>query len=306
MKALIENIQHYSLHDGPGIRTTIFFKGCPLKCKWCSNPTTQNMLPNLLFNEGDCLKCGKCVSACPKKAISIYNDAIMLDRALCDGCGICVEECSGGALFMDSQWWSIDDVLERISADMPFYRNSGGGLSLSGGEVLCQAEFAEELCRRCSALGISLAMETSAFAAYDKFAYLANLVDHVYVDVKHLNPDAHKRFTGADNKPILDNLARFLAETDKFLHIRLPLVDGVNNSGRHLRKYGAFLAELPDAANRIDLELLPYHRLGRDKYKLLGRQYELESLPPLPAEKALDAMRVLREAMGGIHVFCQI
>ena len=179
MKALIENIQHYSLHDGPGIRTTVFFKGCPLRCRWCSNPTTQNTGRELLQKRGDCLGCGRCAELCPRGAIRAESGPPRIDRALCDVCGRCAGACPGKALLMAGREYSLDEVLARIRKDMLFYRNSGGGVTLSGGEVLSQHAFAVELCGRCAALGIHTAIETSGFAPYEHFRALALSLIHI-------------------------------------------------------------------------------------------------------------------------------
>ena len=187
---------------------------------------------------------------------------------------------------------------------MLFYRNSGGGVTLSGGEVLAQHAFAVELCGRCAALGIHTAIETSGFAPYEHFRVLALVADVIFYDIKHLDPARHKELTGQDNALILANLERFLAETDKSVHIRLPLVPGLNDDAAHLEAYGAYLAGLPGVPERADLEVLPYHRLGKDKYAMLGREYGLGDTPPMPRAEAEAAVRLLRGRAGDLKVFC--
>lgn len=301
MKALIENIQHYSLHDGPGIRTTVFFKGCPLRCRWCSNPTTQSMGRELLQKKAQCLGCGQCAAHCPRGAILPESGPPRIDRKLCDACGLCVASCPGKSLLMAGQEYSLDAVLKRISKDALFYRNSGGGVTLSGGEVLAQHAFATELCRRCAALGIHTAIETSGFAPYEHFKALALAADMVFYDIKHLDPARHKALTGQDNSLILGNLERFLAETGKPVHLRLPLVPGLNDDAAHLEAYGGYLLRLPAGP---DLEVLPYHRLGKDKYAMLGREYDLGDTSPLAREEAEAAVRLLRDRAPGLKIFC--
>ena len=304
MKALIENIQHYSLHDGPGIRTTVFFKGCPLRCRWCSNPTTQNPGRELLQKRNDCLGCGRCADLSPRGAIRAESGPALLDRALCDACGRCAGACPGKALLMAGREYSLDEVLVRIKKDMLFYRNSGGGVTLSGGEVLSQHAFAVELCGRCAALGIHTAIETSGFAPYEHFRALALAADVIFYDIKHLDPVRHRRLTGQDNRLILENLARFLDETGKPVHVRLPLVPGLNDDAAHLEAYGAYLGGLPGGPETVDLEVLPYHRLGKDKYAMLGREYGLGDTPPMPRDEAEAAVRRLRGRAGGLKIFC--
>ena len=205
---------------------------------------------------------------------------------------------------MAGREYSLDEVLVRIKKDMLFYRNSGGGVTLSGGEVLSQHAFAVELCGRCAALGIHTAIETSGFAPYEHFRALALAADVIFYDVKHLDPVRHRRLTGQDNRLILENLARFLAETGKPVHIRLPLVPGLNDDAGHLEAYGAYLGGLPGGPETVDLEVLPYHRLGKDKYAMLGREYGLGDTPPMPRDEAEAAVRRLRGRAGGLKIFC--
>ena len=304
MKALIENIQHYCLHDGPGTRTTVFFKGCPLRCLWCSNPTTQSPARELLQKADNCLACGLCVRVCPKGAVSLEaGQAPAIDRALCDDCGLCARDCPGKALVMAGTEYSVEEVFNILKADMLFYRNSGGGVTFSGGEVLMRHGFAAELAERCRRLNINTAMETSGFGAYGHLHELAERMDHVFYDVKHLDSGAHQRLTGQPNGLILDNLRRLGREMGGrlALHLRLPLIPGMNDDPDHLERYGAFAAGLEGLA---DLELLPYHRLGKDKYGMLGRTYALGDVPPLARDAVAAAVARVRERAGRVKVLC--
>lgn len=304
MKALIENIQHYCLHDGPGTRTTVFFKGCPLRCLWCSNPTTQRMPKELLQKADDCLGCGLCARVCPKGAVAFEpGKAPTIDRERCDDCGLCAHKCPGRALVMAGTEYTVEEVFDILKRDMLFYRNSGGGVTFSGGEVLSQSAFAVDLAERCRRLGINTAMETSGFAPYERLWALADVMDHIFFDVKHLDDEAHRRLTGQPNALILDNIRRLGREKggSVSIHLRLPLIPDMNDAPEHLERYGAFAAGLEGIA---DLELLPYHRLGKNKYDMLGRGYVLGDVPPLAQDAVAAAVGRVREHAGHVKVLC--
>ena len=302
MNLLIENIQHFSLHDGPGMRTTVFFKGCPLRCVWCSNPTTQGFGPELLQKTDKCLGCGACVAVCPHGAVGVSTGrAPAIDRNRCTNCGECAPGCAGRALLMAGREHTLESVMEAIMADMPFYQNSSGGVTLSGGEVLSQCEGAVALCEECHALGIQTAAETSGYAPYEKLRRLSDVTDILFMDVKHADDGEHRRLTGVGNELILSNLARLLKERREPVHVRLPLVPGCNDSDAHLGAYAALLSGLE---GNLDLEVLPYHRLGKNKYEMLGRSYALGDTPPPDAEHVARAVALLRAGLGAIPVSC--
>lgn len=302
MKAVIENIQHFSLHDGPGTRTTVFFKGCPLRCAWCSNPTTQNFGVELLQKADKCLRCGACAAVCPHQAVSMVPGSLpRIDRSRCVNCGLCTASCPGKALVMAGQEYTLESVVTNIAADMLFYRNSGGGVTLSGGEVLAQSDFAVALCEECHALGIQTAAETSGYAPYENLRRLSSVTDILFMDIKHADNSEHKRLTGMDNAHILDNFARLLRDRVEPVHVRLPLIPGCNDSDDHLAAYAALLSGME---GNFDLEVLPYHRLGKNKYDMLGREYALGDTPPLEEERVARAVSLLREGLGRIPVLC--
>lgn len=302
MKALIENIQHFSLHDGPGTRTTIFFKGCPLRCRWCSNPTTQNFGVELLQKTEKCLGCGACVAVCPRQAVRMTpGEPPRIDRKRCDNCGACAAACAGKALLMAGREYTLESVMETIAADMAFYRNSGGGVTLSGGEVLSQCESAVAICEACHELGIQTAAETSGYAAYETLLRLSSVTDVLFLDLKHADSGEHARLTGVDNALILENLRRLLRDRAATVHVRLPLIPGCNDSDEHLAAYGALLGGME---GRLDLEVLPYHRLGRNKYAMLGRDYLLGDTPPPDVEQLARAVAILRARAGAVPVSC--
>lgn len=304
MKALIENIQHYCLHDGPGTRTTVFFKGCPLRCLWCSNPTTQRMPRELLHKADNCLACGLCARICPKNAVVFTPESgAAIDRSRCDNCGLCARNCPGKALLMAGTEYTVEDVFAVLKSDMLFYRNSGGGVTFSGGEALLQHEFVGELAGRCRSLHINTAMETSGFGPYAHLRALAERLDHVFYDVKHLDSEAHQKLTGQSNDLILDNLRQLGREMGGRIriHLRFPLIPGLNDDPDHLARYGIFAGSLEGIA---DLELLPYHRLGKNKYDMLDREYALGDTPPLAQERVADAVQQVRSRAGRLKVVC--
>lgn len=300
MKGLIENIQHYCLHDGAGIRTTVFLKGCPLRCLWCSNPTTQERHAELLHHADKCFRCGHCADICPRHAVSRQDERMLFDRTLCDACGVCLAECPGKALQLAGTEREVDDILDDIQKDMNFYRNSGGGVTLSGGEVLSQAAFAREIMAGCRHYGINLALETSGFGLRQDLLDLASMVSCLYFDVKHADSATHKELTGQGNERILENLDAVLDTAAEKLIVRFPLVPGVNDDENHLAAYAALMREMGRVRS---LELLPYHRLGKNKYELLGRDYRLDHVDPMSKEDLARCGAFLRDRLPAVNVF---
>ena len=255
MKGVLENIQHYCIHDGPGIRTVVFLKGCPLRCRWCSNPTTQEHKPELLYHADKCFSCGHCAEICPQRAVTREGEAVIFDRALCDGCGLCAKECPGKALQIAGVERNTADVLEDIKKDMAFYRNSGGGVTLSGGEVLAQAAFALDLMAACKRYGIHLALETSGFGKREDLLALVDAADCLFYDVKHADDDVHRELTGQGCGLILDNLDAVLDRAAGKLTVRLPLIPGLNDDEGHLENFARTIKALGRVA--FEMRLTP-------------------------------------------------
>lgn len=297
-KGCIFNIQRFSIHDGPGIRTTVFFKGCPLRCWWCSNPESQVAVPELLYSESKCTRCYRCVAACPNAATTIAPDgSIKIDRNLCKGCGKCVDACLSGARAIAGKLMTVDEVLQDIKSDELFYRNSGGGVTASGGEPLTQPEFLSELFQACQRLGYATCLDTCGYVPWEKLDMVLKYTDLVLYDIKHIDPSKHTDLTGVDNQLILKNAER-IANNGTPLIVRVPLIPGHNDSTKDLEALGAYVAKLGNG--RIDL--LPYHEFGVGKYVKLGMQYQLEGLNSFTKED-LEAKVALLEQYGlEVHI----
>lgn len=292
-RAWIFDIQRYSINDGPGIRTTVFFKGCPLRCLWCDNPESQTRLPQLFFFESLCTRCHRCVPECPSGAIKIQPDeSVVTNREICDACGTCTEVCPSGARVITGKLMTVDEVLDTVKEDTLFYRNSGGGVTASGGEAAGQPAFVAELFRRCRGIGIHTALDTTGYAEWDTLAGILEHTDLVLLDIKHLDPKRHREITGVDNGLILEN-ARRIAAQGKPMWIRLPLVPGCNDSDEEIGAAADFVLGL--GLSQVDL--LPYHKLGTGKYKRLNMEYPLAQTRTY-TEEELDRIREAFESKG--------
>lgn len=276
MKARIVNIQKFSLHDGPGIRTLVFFKGCPLKCLWCDNPECIRPEPEIGFNTSLCNHCGKCAEACPLKAITLAEGGLpRLDRERCNACGECITSCSPKALAVYGKEMSLEELFQEVQSDVIFY-GSSGGVTVSGGEALLQADFVEALFKRCHEANITTAMETSGYIDPEVFERILKLVDFAFLDLKSIDERKHRELTGKDNKLILENARRLAASRVK-VQFRMPLVSGLNDGPDDIQTVADFLRSLnPD--NPFSIEIMPYHRLGMGKYEALDREYLLKDL----------------------------
>lgn len=269
MKGLVFDIQRYSIHDGPGIRTVIFLKGCPLRCLWCSNPESQKGTIELEFRSRLCEQSALCIPACPKSAIHPDPAAAPEDKIdffRCDLCGECVQACPTGALHFIGQEYTPAEIFQQVLKDAAFYRRSGGGVTLSGGEPFFQPDFSLELLRLCYERGIPTAVETTGLVNWSVLAQSLPVTDLFLYDIKHLDAQLHKQYTGTSNTVILANLSR-LAESGANIIIRVPLIPGFNADEGHLRAVG----ELASSLNIKEIHLMPFHQFGRDKYTRLCR-----------------------------------
>lgn len=265
--ALIFDIEKFAVHDGPGIRTVVFMKGCPLHCLWCHNPESQSRDPEILFHSGKCTRCGICSSVCPRSCHTVDADGHRFDRSQCTACGLCSERCSAEALHLVGRKMSVGEVMKEVMKDQVFYRNSGGGITLSGGEPLAHFAFTSALLKAAKEAGIHTAVETCGFAPWERIRELLPLVNLWLWDVK-ASPEKHEKLTGVPAEPILENLHK-LDQAGGAIFLRCPLVPGVNDSDAELRHIATLANEHPHV-REIDLE--PYHPLGEDKSRCLGRE----------------------------------
>lgn len=265
-KGQIFAIKKYAIHDGPNIRTTVFFKGCPLRCAWCHNP--EGITPGIghLWQKNLCIGCGQCVDECDASALALNKEGICRNSAKCDGCGHCVEICPALAHEAVGRSVDISQVMEQVKKDIPFYDRSGGGVTFSGGEPLFQPAFLFELLVACKSMGIHCAVDTCLYAKQDHLEKIVGLTDLFLFDIKHMDSTMHEKFTGRPNDLILDNI-RFLAASKAKIRFRIPLIEGVNTDSANIDKTGRFIAGIRPES-RVDL--LPFHDMAKAKYKKLG------------------------------------
>jgi pyruvate formate lyase activating enzyme len=297
------NIQRYSIHDGAGIRTLVFLKGCPLSCSWCCNPESQRGAPELGYIESRCAgaeACGaSCITSCSVGAIRLSAQGkAVVDRDKCDACGKCAGACGKGALKIVGRGMTVEQVMSEVEKDRPFYRRSGGGLTVGGGEPLAQYQFAAELFEAAHESYIHTALETCGHAPWPHFAVVLQHVDLLQFDIKHMDPAKHKELTGQSNELILDNLRKVRSIKDpRDVIIRVPVVPGCNDAKDNIRATVEFAAEL--GFRRI--ELVPYHRLGTSKYAQYGMDYPLDGCEP-PSDVDLARLREVVSACGATEV----
>lgn len=305
---VIFNIQKYSVHDGPGIRTIVFLKGCPLHCAWCSNPESQVFVPELAYNAGKCIgveKCKHCINICPNGAIALADDGkIRIDRTLCKNCvEICVPKCPPQALIAYGHSAVVKDVIDEVEQDSMFYTRSGGGLTLSGGEPLAQKDFALALLREAKKRRIKTSIETCGFVPKETMLEAAQFLNSMMFDIKHIDSDKHRAVTGQGNERILEN---FKAVVEAFpnlpIVVRTPIIPNFNDSESCVLQIAAFIKSLRDEAQKhgkgdIRYELLPYHRLGTQKYTFLGKEAPMGDVT-LASEPFNNLVRLAKEILG--------
>lgn len=314
---LITNVQRFSIHDGPGIRTTVFFKGCPLRCFWCHNPETWRMQPEIQLFTERCIGCGECIKRCPQGAHKLADEMAngnvheqanenedgqidkrgdrqvdgrrdrqrLFNRELCLACGKCAESCYAGALVMTGKWWTPEELLEELMKDHKYYEESGGGITLSGGEPLLQQKFCLRILQLCKDNGLSTAIETAGFCRWEDLEGLLPWLDLIIMDIKHLDDEQHKAVTGVSNRRILENAQRLSAAGMPLL-IRTPVIPGVNDTPEAIGAVAGFIRSFP---NLLYYELMPFHRMGEGKFRSLGLTCSASSLTP-PSADTMQAL----------------
>ncbi|MBM4446980.1 MAG: glycyl-radical enzyme activating protein [Chloroflexi bacterium] len=292
-KGLVFSIQRYSIHDGPGIRTTVFFKGCPLRCKWCSNPESMNPYPELMVRDARCNECGKCLEVCVPGAITLDKTSVLVDRSRCDLCLKCVEVCFPSAIEITGQYMNVEEVVEECVKDELFYRNSGGGVTLSGGEPLYQPEFALELLKACKEKGLSTAIDTSGHASWEVLDKVLQYTDFVLYDIKHIDSEMHNSGTGVKNGLILKNLKRVVDTKRAKVWIRIPVIPDFTDSEQYMERLTVFLTNMPVEK----ISLLGYHEWGRPKYGFVGREYPLDGSVS-PSQERLQSLGDIIQSKG--------
>jgi len=289
---LVFNIQKYSLHDGPGIRSTVFLKGCPLCCAWCHNPESISPRPEIIVVRSRCIACGECRTVCPFAGLVPGTGPMPARMDECTQCGACIEACPTGARQMVGRAMTVEQVVAEVSKDRIFYEESRGGVTISGGEPLAQADFAAKLISALHQAGLHVALDTTGFGRTEHLLAAAESADLVLYDLKAFNEERHRQLTGVPNQTILDNL-RALDQAHRNIWIRLPVVPGFNDDLGELRLIAQFVREL---RNVTLVNLLPFHRSGLHKYARLGWTHELDGVETPSAEVMEQAADIFREA----------
>lgn len=278
MTGVVFSIERYALEDGPGIRTLVFLKGCPLNCQWCANPESQIYTPQILHFRNKCVICGRCIELCPQNAIQIDDEfGLVTNYDRCTVCGICVEACYYGAREISGEDMEVCEVMDIVERDKMYYDMTGGGITISGGEPLLQTGFVRELARVCRERGIHSAIETTLYCEKETVKRALEYIDLVFVDIKHIDSQIHEQFTGVRNERILENILMIDSLGKQFI-IRVPFIPGFNdddNTQRLIYKWAAKLENLKW------IEILPYHRLGIGKYQGLARRYPMGDISPV-------------------------
>ncbi|HTY38377.1 MAG TPA: glycyl-radical enzyme activating protein [Bacteroidota bacterium] len=298
MKGRILNIQRFSVNDGPGIRTTVFLKGCPLHCKWCHNPESIAAESELVLRSDRCVRCGDCFELCKNKAIQRVDGGFTTSRQTCMTCGDCVDVCSAEAREIAGKEMDQDEVLGEIEKDVIFYEQSGGGASFSGGEPLLQHEFLMAVLELCKKKGIHTVVDTTGFTSPEILRDISRCVDLFLYDLKMLDDKKHREYVGVTNSLVISNLRR-LAEWKKKIIVRMPIIPGINDSIADVQQAGEFVASL----RAIDeIHLLPYHMSGVEKYSRLGKEYELSELRPPSADDMSMIVKELRRYVPSVSI----
>lgn len=298
---MIFNIQKCSIHDGVGLRTLVFFKGCPLHCLWCANPESQSYDVEIMENPGKCIGCGACLKVCPHNAIQMTEGGPQIHRSRCRGCMACVDRCYAASKYAVGREYGIEELYEEINKDSVFYSIKGGGVTFSGGEPLSHPEYLTQIARVCRERGINIAVESCGVGDFERFKEALPYIDSMFLDIKHIDSEKHRELTGRGNKVILQNIRR-INEWEIPLIIRTPIIPGYNDSAENVQGIAKLLTTLSGVQS---YELLPYHEFGKNKYASLGRAYALQEVTP-PAEETIRRLTAIANGIlmdHGKHCF---
>jgi pyruvate formate lyase activating enzyme len=287
------SITRMTIHNGPGIRTLVLFKGCPLRCQWCSTPESQSAEPELALHASRCILCGRCVPLCPVGAIDLSGQTLRVERSLCTGCGECTEVCPSEALVMLGRMTTTRDLCQELMKDKSFFKHSGGGVTLSGGEPLLDTDYVFDLSVKLKREGISTGIDTCGCVPLRNIERVLPYVDFFLWDIKHMDPHRHKELTGVSNETVLENL-KAVSRLRVPIYIRMPVIPGHNDSGENIRVACEFILSLPTV---VEIDLLPVHHLGQARYESLNRVYPISGLP-LIADPVLEEFKRLVESYG--------
>lgn len=296
---LIFDIKRYSINDGPGIRATIFFKGCPLNCRWCHNPESISPKVQKLFTAAKCIGCGECCRVCPVGACRLTAEGVVTDSGLCVLCGKCAEVCPTLATQMSGRYYSTAELMKVIEKERPFFDQSGGGVTFSGGEPLLFPDFLIEVLKACGKQGVHRAIDTSGFVKQETLLNVAKHADLFLYDLKMIDSEKHINYTGVDNQLILDNL-RALSDSGAEIQVRIPLIGGVNDDDESVAAMAAYLAELPKEVRAVNL--LPFHDVAKGKDQKLGQERNLAAL----SEPDSDTLQRVKAAFSGYGLVASV
>ena len=299
MQATVFNIQRFSTEDGPGIRTTVFFKGCPLSCVWCHNPEGISPMPQLFWYANRCIGVRDCLKACPENALDLTPKGMTIDRERCTACGLCEEACPAAALEVIGKPWSVEDLVQEVKKDEPFFRNSGGGITLGGGEPMFQAEFVAAFLRRCREDGLSTAMDTCGLAPWARYEEILPYVDLLLLDLKQMDPETHLKATGVKLEPILETARRLGEISGLTLWIRTPVIPGFTDAEENVRAAARFIARHMPNVRRYDL--LGFNNLCIGQYDRLGMTFVLRDAQLMRRER-MEALKAAAEEAGAPNV----
>jgi pyruvate formate lyase activating enzyme len=294
-RGVVFNIQRFSIHDGPGIRTTVFLKGCPLRCGWCSNPESMSPYPEIISRDIKCIRCGKCVEACSQQAIAVVEDTRIIEWEKCNYCIECAEVCPSGAIEAMGRTMTVAEVMDTVGRDASFYRRTGGGMTLSGGEPLVQWQFALKLLQEAKRRGFHTALDTTGHADWEILDEILNFTDLVLYDVKRPDSARHQEATGVPNDLILDNLRKTVAKPGLKVWVRHPVIPRFSDSEEELEELCELVLTLKPSVEKISL--LPWHKFGELKYAAMGKVYPWKGIPTISDEQ-IEEFKKLIESHG--------